>query len=82
MAKKTVETGEKVTCPYCGRPGYVGRVFANHTFDVTHKIGTKTFVGKVSGKAIKVESFDDGCSVHGKLGSDHWSREEEFEIEI
>lgn len=75
------ENGDKILCPYCAKPGTVIRVFADGSVDICHKFGKRKTVAAATGKTIEVNSFIDGCSRHGKLGSIAWVEPEEgFEL--
>lgn len=62
--------GDKIKCPYCGLPGITLKIFDDY-IDVEHVTGKRTFVSKVTGKPFEVDAFLDGCSKHGKIGSNH-----------
>lgn len=73
MKEKKPENGQAIDCPYCGHRGKVIRVFDDGHVDVCHKAGKRKVVAN-SGMEVEVESFIDGCSRDGKIGSDHHAK--------
>ncbi len=65
MAEKKYANNEKITCPYCGKPGTA--MLTHSDLSVIHKIVKKTVTG-ASGNTYSYESLVDGCSKFGKMG--------------
>lgn len=66
--KNKFSTGDKVSCPYCGKTGKVMKVWGDGSMDVFHEEGKRKVRSSSTGKILELNCFLDGCSRHGKLG--------------
>ncbi len=80
MSKKPAfQYGEKITCPYCHKPGKFLRSWGDGSIDVLHKESEKV-VTTDKGFRFKMAVFEDGCCRHGKMGSNHHTPQVTFTL--
>ncbi len=66
--KRELANGDKIACPYCGKPGVVMK--SHEAVSIIHATGKRKIL-TAGGVLVEVESFLDGCSNEGKIGANN-----------